>query len=81
MIKGQMLSSWENWGWKMENNKLMPHWTDIPKAKIAIWDLIKWYCKPEKGCEWLASVCSHSYLAQNCGAVVANGTEPNWNIW
>lgn len=32
----------------MENNKLMPHWTDIPKAKIAIWDLIKWYCKPEK---------------------------------
>ena len=34
----------------MENSNLIPHWTDLPEATIAIRDLIKCSCKPEKGC-------------------------------
>ena len=50
MIIVQTLPTPEDWGWKFKNNKLIPHWTDLPEAVVAIRDLIKCACKPEKGC-------------------------------
>ena len=50
MFKDRIPPNPENWGWKMENSNLIPHWTDLPEATIAIRDLIKCSCKPEKGC-------------------------------
>ena len=50
MIKVQTLPTPEDWGWKFENNKLTPNWTDLSEPTVAIRDLIKLACKPEKGC-------------------------------
>ena len=40
----------EDWGWKMVGETYFPHWTDFAEAAIAIRELIKYRCNPEKGC-------------------------------
>ena len=50
MFKDQILPNPENWVWKMENSNLIPHWTDLFEATVALQDLTKYSCKPEKGC-------------------------------
>ena len=50
MIKVQTLPTPEDWGWKFENNKLIPHWIDLSEAAVAMRDLIKCACNQEKGC-------------------------------
>ena len=46
----QQLPSPEDWGWKMVGEMYFPHWTDFAEAAIAIRELIKCRCNPEKGC-------------------------------
>ena len=46
MIKVQTLPTPEDWGWKFENYKLIPHWTDLAEAVVAVIDLIKCACTP-----------------------------------
>ena len=47
----QHLPPAEDWGWKLINGQFTPHWSDIPEAAIAIRELIKCGCNPEKGCK------------------------------
>ena len=68
MFKDQILPNPENWVWKMENSNLIPHWTDLFEATVALRDLTKYSCKPEKVAEDVESVCSRSCCAQNCVA-------------
>ena len=46
----QDLPSPEEWGWKRVNDRYVPHWRDLPEAAIALRELIKCGCNPEKGC-------------------------------
>ena len=50
MISHQALPDVEEWGWKLVDGKLVPHWSDLPEATLAIRDLIKCMCKSDKGC-------------------------------
>ena len=57
----------EDWGWKFENNKSIPHWTYFPEAVDAIRDLIKCACKPEKSCRgWCKCVQSQLLCTELC---------------
>ena len=40
----------EEWGWKVCDGKYVPCWTKSLPASLAIRDLIKCGCHPEKGC-------------------------------
>ena len=51
IVANQVLPDAEEWGWKMVDGKLVPHWTDLPDATIASRQLIKCSCNPEKGCK------------------------------
>ena len=65
MIKVQTLPTPEDWGWKFENEKLITHWTDLPETAVAIRDLIKCACKPEKGCRGQCKCVQLSCFVQN----------------
>ena len=41
----------EEWGWKFQDGKYTPHWTELPEASVAIRDLVRYRCNPEKGCK------------------------------
>ena len=43
--KLQTLPPPEDWGWKYEDQKLVPHWTDLPEASVGVRDLVKCGCK------------------------------------
>ena len=62
MFKDRIPPNPENWGWKMENSNLIPHWTDLPEPTIATLGLIKFSCKRGKSfrgsCE-----CAQSQLS------------------
>ena len=36
---------------KFQDGKYTPHWTELPEASIAIRDLVRCRCNPEKGCK------------------------------
>ena len=50
-IPKKELPSPEEWGWKFQDGKYTPHWTELPEASIAIRDLVRYRCNPEKGCK------------------------------
>ena len=50
MISYQALPDVEEWGQKLVDGKLVPDWSDLLAASLAILDLIKCMCKSDKGC-------------------------------
>ena len=50
-IPKKELPSPEEWGWKFQDGKYTPHWTELPEASVAIRDLVRCRCNPEKGCK------------------------------
>ena len=50
-IPKKELPSPEEWGWKIQDGKYTPHWTELPESSIAIRDLVRCRCNPEKGCK------------------------------
>ena len=50
LIAQQQLPPPENWGWKKAGESYIPHWTDLGEAAIALRELTKCSCNPEKGC-------------------------------
>ena len=62
MIKVQNLPTPKNWGWKFENNKLIPHWSGLPEATFAVSNVV---VSQKKAVEDSASVCNLRCFVQN----------------
>ena len=50
MLPMQQLPVPEQWGWKKDDEKFIPFWTEKPVAAIAVRELIKCGCNVLKGC-------------------------------